>query len=85
MNAPTDLPYRITVEIAVGPGQKDRVLVLEGVTDPVADPFTDMGLAAIAANALIYQSHALAVHANWFAQYDAMRRAMNLPVNSRPF
>lgn len=80
---PKQIPYRVTIELAIGGQGKTIQLTGEtpdlraaagGATEP------DALLCAIAANALLWQSNALAHAASDHVAFEKMRQALNIPI-----
>ena len=77
--------YRITVELNVGPQGKTLTLTGETPDYRRGDGVTDADVCALAANALLWQSSALAGMATDHARLAKMARALNLPLNQVPY
>lgn len=75
------IPYRITIELAVG--AKGKTIQIVGETPAVGDPQVESNLTAAAANALIWESHAMAVAAGFLSEWEAYRQALNLSAQGR--
>lgn len=83
MKSRPNIAYRITIELAIG--EKGKTIQLTGETDDLRDAVSsthdENALAcAIAANALVWQSHALSQAAQDNANYERLRRALNIPM-----
>lgn len=82
MKAPA-IPYRITIELAIG--EKGKTIQVTGETDDLrcaqgARLGGDAVTCAIAANALLWESNAMAQAASDHAAYEKLRRALNIPI-----
>ena len=83
MSKPT-IPYRITIELAVG--AKGKTIQVSGEIGAVGDgeAFTSIELTAMAANALAWQSHAMAEAAANPERWQQNIDLMNMPVYGKP-
>ena len=73
------IPYRITIGLAIGP--RGKTIVVTGETpDMTAGDHTEANYCALAANALVWQSHAMAQAATDYAQFARLVRSLNLPI-----
>lgn len=80
-----NIPYRITIELAIG--EKGKTLQLTGETPDLRGPdgvITDCLSCAIAANALLWQSQAMAQAGQSHAQWDQAVKLLNMPTSGRP-
>jgi len=74
------IPYRITIELAIG--ERGKTVQVTGETDSLGyASFDDAAVCALAANALVWESSAMANAASDHARFDALRRALNMPLN----
>lgn len=78
-----NIPYRLTIELAIG--EKGRTIQVTGETADLrltasAATEPDAMLCAIAANALLWESNALAQAASDHVQFEKMRQALNVAI-----
>lgn len=80
------LPYRLVINVCVNPATgASKEIILTGETPLLSPIENESNLLAVMANALLWQASAMATAAGSQAQYEAQRRALNFPVNDRPF
>lgn len=80
---PPNIPYRITIELAIG--EKGKTITITGETPDLrasrgTSPDPDAVLCAIAANALLWESNALSHAASSHAAWKKMIDLLNVPI-----
>lgn len=75
------VPYRVTIEMAIG--EKGKTIQVTGETPLLGDPLVDSILTAMAANALLWQSSAMASVAGSHLQWEVWAKALNLPTQNK--
>lgn len=80
------IPYRVTIELAIG--GKGRTIQVTGETpdhrDGTASAWSDRDSTALAANALLWQSHAMATAAADASRWQQAVDLLNMPTSGRP-
>lgn len=77
-----NVPYRITIEMAIG--EKGKTLQVTGETQRLGREdggITDANVCAMAANALAWESHNMAHAGSDHAAFDKHVRALSIPMS----